>query len=126
MEIKPAVKALSALAQESRLEVFRLLVRAVPEGLAAGRIAEDLGIVPATMSFHLSQLANAGLVVDRREGRSIIYSIDVEAMRSLLSFLTEDCCQGRPELCAPEKACIQVTRKREKAPRAGRRRKQKA
>ena len=123
MEIKQAVKALSALAQDSRLEVFRLLVRAGPGGLAAGRIAEDLGIAPATMSFHLSQLANAGLIVDRRDGRSIIYSLNVKGMRELLAFLMEDCCQGRPELCASQKACAKAIRKRAGT---GRRRKQNA
>ena len=125
MEIKQAVKALSALAQDSRLEVFRLLVRAGSGGLAAGRIAEDLGVAPATMSFHLSQLTNAGLIVDRRDGRSIIYSLNVEGMRSLLSFLTEDCCQGRPEFCASEKPCAQSTNRLGRARRTGVRRKQK-
>jgi len=110
MELKQAVKSLSALAQESRLEIFRLLVRAGPSGLAAGRISEDAGIVPATLSFHLSQLANAGLIVDRRAGRSVIYSLDVEAMRSLLEFLTEDCCQGRPELCCSKKPARRTNR----------------
>jgi len=99
MEIKQAVQALSALAQESRLAVFRLLVRAGSEGLPAGEIAEELLIVPATLSFHLNQLAHAGLVVDRREGRSIIYSMHVENVRNLLAYLMEDCCQGRADLC---------------------------
>jgi DNA-binding transcriptional ArsR family regulator len=110
MEIKQAVQALSALAQESRLDVFRLLVRAGPEGMPAGQIAEDLEIPPATLSFHLSQLSNAGLIQDRREGRSVIYSLDVAGMSNLMEYLTEDCCQGRPELCGSEKACCGPTR----------------
>lgn len=99
MKEKQAVKALAALAQESRLKTFRLLVRAGTDGLPAGRIAERLDVPPATLSFHLKELANAGLVTDRREGRSIIYSLNIERMRGLLSFLMADCCQGRPELC---------------------------
>lgn len=99
MEQKNAVTALAALAQESRLSVFRLLVGAGPSGTAAGAIAERLGIAPATLSFHLSQLSHAGLVVARREGRSIIYSPDIAAMKALMAFLLHDCCGGRPELC---------------------------
>lgn len=102
MELMKAVKCLSALAQESRLSVFRLLARQGSEGLPAGEIAEQLEVPPATMSFHLKELANASLLQFRREGRSIIYSLDVEMMRSLLGFLIEDCCQGRPELCQPD------------------------
>ena len=90
MEIKEAVLALSALAQDSRLAVFRLLVQAGPEGVAAGAIAEDLGIPPATLSFHLSQLTQAGLSETRREGRSIIYALRVEGIRTLLGFLTKE------------------------------------
>jgi DNA-binding transcriptional ArsR family regulator len=85
--------ALGALAQESRLEVFRLLVRQGPEGMAAGQVAEALGIPPATLSFHLAQLGHAGLVRSRREGRRIIYSADFAGMQELLAFLTEKCCQ---------------------------------
>ena len=102
MKITQVVKALSALAQESRLEVFRLLVGAGLEGLPAGQIAEQLEIPPATMSFHLKELTNAGLVNQRRDGRSIIYALNVEAMRSLFGYLMEECCQGRPELCQPD------------------------
>ena len=101
MDISTAVKALGALSQESRLEAFRLLVRSGSEGMAAGEIARRLRIPHNTMSSHLSILANAGLIGSRREGRSIIYSIDFTGTRELLSFLMEDCCQGRPELCAP-------------------------
>lgn len=101
MEIKSAIDALAALAQESRLAVFRLLVREGPDGLAAGSIAELLGIPAPTLSFHLGQLSAAGLVVSRRDGRSIIYAANFAGMRELLAFLVDDCCQGRPELCAP-------------------------
>lgn len=101
MEEKQAIQALAALAQESRLRVFRLLVRSGTRGLSAGRIAEVLGIAAATLSFHLKELVRASLIVDRRNGRSIIYSLNVAGMRSLLAFLAEDCCEGRPELCQP-------------------------
>jgi len=101
METADAVKRLSALAQDSRLEVFRLLVKAGPDGLAAGDIARTLDTAPNTMSAQLLILSNAGLVRARRDGRSIIYSVDFEAMSALLIFLTEDCCAGRAEICAP-------------------------
>jgi ArsR family transcriptional regulator, arsenate/arsenite/antimonite-responsive transcriptional repressor len=101
MEIKQAVKALTALAQESRLGVFRLLVPAGSAGLPAGEIAEKLGIPSATLTFHLKELSNSGLVESRREGRSIIYSLRCDAMRGLLTFLARDCCKGQPELCGP-------------------------
>jgi ArsR family transcriptional regulator, arsenate/arsenite/antimonite-responsive transcriptional repressor len=106
MEINQAVRALAALAQESRLETFRLLVRAGTEGLPAGKIAEDLGVPPATLSFHLKELANAGLIEQRRDGRSIINTLNVKGMQSLLAFLVEDCCQGQPHLCEPAFALI--------------------
>lgn len=99
MEQKNAIAALAALAQDSRLAVFRLLVRSGPDGLPAGEIAQALGVQPATLSFHLSQLANAGLVESRRAGRSIIYSADVAVMKGLMGFLLHDCCDGHPELC---------------------------
>jgi ArsR family transcriptional regulator len=101
MEPVAAVKRLSALAQDSRLEVFRLLVKAGREGVAAGEIARTLDITPNTLSAQLNVLANAGLVMSRREGRSIIYAAHYEAMSDLLLYLMEDCCQGRPEVCAP-------------------------
>jgi DNA-binding transcriptional ArsR family regulator len=101
MELTGAIKRLSALAQESRLEVFRLLVKAGPEGKAAGEIARNLGIAANTLSAQLLLLSNAGLVKARRDGRSIIYAINYEAMRDLLVYLTEDCCGGRTEICAP-------------------------
>lgn len=99
METEAAVKTLGALAQDTRLSIFRALVRAhSPKqgegGLAAGDISEALGVAPATLSFHLKELANAGLVTARREGRSIIYMADIEAMRALTGFLLKDCCRG--------------------------------
>lgn len=101
MKTSQAVIALSALAQESRLEVFRLLVRIGPDGLPAGQIAERLKIPPATLSFHLKELSHAGLVESRKEGRLVIYAINTKGINCLMGFLMEDCCQGRPELCAP-------------------------
>jgi ArsR family transcriptional regulator len=101
METTDAVKRLSALAQESRLEVFRLLVKAGPEGKAAGDIARGLGIPANTLSAQLLILSNAGLVRAHRDGRSIIYAVNYPAMSDLLIFLTEDCCGGRTEICVP-------------------------
>lgn len=101
MEMKDAIQALGALAQESRLKVFRLLVGQGPDGMAAGDIARELDIPASTLSAHLSVLSNAGLVSSTRHSRSIVYVIDVDATRRLLGFLLEDCCQGRPELCTP-------------------------
>ena len=94
IDAKQAVTALSALAQESRLDVFRLLVRQGPSGLAAGAIAEHLAIAPATLSFHLAQLSHAGLVKSRRESRSIIYTTAYDHMQALMQFLSENCCEG--------------------------------
>ena len=88
------MQTLSALAQESRLAIFRLLVQAGPEGLAAGAIGEKLGLPPATLSFHLAGLTRAGLAQSRQEGRFVIYSADYAAMNALVGFLTENCCQG--------------------------------
>jgi ArsR family transcriptional regulator len=101
MEIEIAIKRLSAIAQESRLLVFRLLVKAGPDGMAAGDVARALSVPANTLSAQLLVLSNAGLVRARRDGRSIIYAINFEAMRDLLVFLTEDCCGGRAEMCAP-------------------------
>src|SRR5580698_7538087 len=106
METTDAVKRLSALAQDARLEVFRLLVKAGPEGLAAGKIARALDTAANTLSAQLLLLANAGLIRARREGRSIIYSVDFPAMSDLMIFLTEDCCGGRSEICAPLAAVV--------------------
>jgi DNA-binding transcriptional ArsR family regulator len=101
MESPAAVSALAALAHPARLEVFRLLVRAGHEGLAAGEIARATGSLPNTLSANLNILAGAGLVAPRRDGRSIIYTAGYERMRELLAFLMEDCCAGKPEICAP-------------------------
>jgi ArsR family transcriptional regulator, arsenate/arsenite/antimonite-responsive transcriptional repressor len=94
METTQAVQALSALAQESRLAIFRLLVQAGPAGLAAGAIGEKLDLPPATLSFHLAGLTRAGLAQSRQDGRFVIYSADYENMNRLLAFLTENCCSG--------------------------------
>ena len=101
MKKSNVIAALASLAQESRLDVFRLLVQKGPAGLAAGEIGERLGLPSPTLSFHLNQLRFAGLVSSRRASRSIIYSANFKAMDSLLRYLTENCCGGRPELCAP-------------------------
>ena len=95
------IGALGALAQETRLDIFRLLVQKGPEGMPAGDIGARLGQPSPTMSFHLNQLRFAGLVSSRRESRSIIYTANFKAMSDLLGYLTENCCGGRPELCAP-------------------------
>lgn len=105
MEIENAVAALGGLAQETRLQAFRLLVQAGPEGLPAGRIGEALGLPGATLSFHLANLKQAGLVRARRAGRSLIYSADFEAMGRLIEYLLEDCCGGRACLPAGSTAC---------------------
>ncbi len=99
MEKPDAIAALAALAQDSRLNVFRLLVQAGTDGLPAGQIAERLGMPPNSLSFHLNQLRHAGLVTFRRESRSLIYAAEYAAMNDLLAYLTENCCQGDAESC---------------------------
>ena len=99
MQESQAVSALSALAHQHRLRIFRLLVLAGPSGVPAGTIAEEVGISPTSTSFHLKELDRAGLVTATREGRFIRYAVHVEGMRQVLAYLTEDCCQGQPELC---------------------------
>ena len=101
MEAELAVEAFGALAQETRLAVFRLLVEAGAEGMPAGDIARHLGTPHNTMSSHLAVLARAGLVASRRESRSIIYAADYGGIRALIAFMVQDCCKGRPEACAP-------------------------
>lgn len=96
-----AVKALGALAQATRLDVFRLLVKAGPAGMAAGKVGEMLDVPPATLSFHLKELAQAGLVEARQENRFIYYSADFERMNGLLSFLTQNCCEGSGACAVP-------------------------
>lgn len=109
MESSTAVTHLSALAQESRLSVFRLLVQAGAEGMSAGDLAAKLALPNPTLSFHLSQLKGAGLVQCRRESRSLIYTANYAAMNELLAFLTDNCCGGQPQLCAPV-ACAPQTK----------------
>jgi DNA-binding transcriptional ArsR family regulator len=101
MDIETTVKRLSALAHDKRLAIFRRLVRKGPEGMAAGDLARALDIANNTLSANLLILSNAGLIGARRDGRSIIYSVRFEAMRDLLVYLTQDCCEGSPEVCAP-------------------------
>ena len=121
METSNAVTALAALAQENRLDIFRLLVQAGPEGLAAGQVAEKLGLAPNTLTFHFDRLRFAGLVTVRRDGRSMIYAARYEAMNELVSFLTENCCQGAPDKCAPAALCKPTGVRHEAVSRARRR-----
>jgi ArsR family transcriptional regulator len=99
MEIKTAVTALGALAQETRLAIFRLLIEAGPEGVAAGQIGEKLEVPGATLSFHLKELARAGLVSSRAEKQFIYYAVDFERMAELMTYLTQNCCKGMPQAC---------------------------
>ena len=104
-----------ALAQETRLRIFRLLVPAGEVGIPAGEIAQRLEIPPTTLTFHLKELVNAGLVQSRREGRSIIYSLKCGGMQRLLTFLAKDCCHGHPELCVPLESFAKLPRTRNNA-----------
>jgi len=104
MKLLSAVRALSALAQEARLTVFRLLVASGDEGKCAGEIAEELGILKPTLSFHLKELSHAQLIVAERFGRRIRYRANNPAIRQLMGYLMEECCGGRPELCFPRPA----------------------
>src|ERR1700761_5813039 len=113
MEKRDAVTALAALAQDNRLDVFRLLVQAGPDGMTAGAIAEALDLPPNTLTFHFDRLRMAGRATVRRDGRSMIYAAQFETMNSLLGFLTENCCGGAS--CAPVASCKPV-RKRTKIP----------
>jgi DNA-binding transcriptional ArsR family regulator len=103
MELQTAVKALTAMAQETRLSIFRILVQTGKTGLSAGEIAKTLSIPNATLSFHLKELANAGLITARQESRFIYYAANFTAMNELLGFLTENCCAGKP--CGSEEMC---------------------
>src|SRR5216684_2118437 len=105
MEKIDALRALAALAQDNRLDVFRLLVQAGPEGLPAGEIAQALALAPNTLTFHFDRLRAAGLVTVRRSGRSMIYAARYETMNALLGYLTENCCGGVPRKCAPTMHC---------------------
>lgn len=100
MNTQMAIEAMSALAQEHRMNVFRLLVKEGPAGLSAGVIASRLDISPSSLSFHIAQLERAGLVSSRRDARHINYAVHIAGMRALLDFLTDDCCNGEPELCS--------------------------
>src|SRR6476660_7746812 len=102
MEKTDAIAALAALAQDNRLDVFRLLVEAGPDGMPAGGVASALDLAPNTLTFHFDRLRVVGLVTVRREGRSMIYAARFETMNALVAYLTENCCAGMPELCAPE------------------------
>lgn len=115
MDSKHAVTALAALAQESRLAVYRLLVQHGPAGLAASAIAERLGIAPPTLSFHLKALSHAGLVEARQDGRFVYYSARYESMRALLAFLTENCCDGEACEVTPAEAPLVHATRRESA-----------
>jgi len=99
METKNATDAFAALAHSQRLAVFRMLIHTGPNGLVAGDIAQRLETPPSSLSFHLGLLERAGLIRSRRESRHVIYAADIEGTRRLLSYLTEDCCGGRPEIC---------------------------
>ena len=114
MERSHAIAALAALAQEHRLETYRLLVQAGPEGISAGQVAAAIGLPPNTLTFHFDRLRQAGLVTVRRDGRSMIYAARFETMNSLLGYLTENCCQGNADTCAPV-ACKPTRSKRRTA-----------
>jgi DNA-binding transcriptional ArsR family regulator len=101
MDERQALDGFAALSQETRLRIVRRLVRAGPKGMAAGAIAESMGVSPSNMSFHLKELERSGMIAARREARSIIYTADYDALRGLIEFLMKDCCGGRPEICAP-------------------------
>lgn len=118
MDIQDAVTALAALAQETRLAVYRALVQAGPEGLAAGRIADSLAVPAATLSFHLKELGNAGLITSRQSGRYVIYSANYDEMNALLGYLTEHCCAASGGDClavADRPAATHCTPARKKA-----------
>jgi DNA-binding transcriptional ArsR family regulator len=107
MQSDIAVRALGALAQEHRLAAFRLLVQAGAAGMPAGQLADRLGVAPSSLSFHLAQLTNAGLIQQQRQGRSLIYSANYAAMGGLMAFLTENCCSGVAP-CAPDNRCSPI------------------
>ena len=113
MEKSNAVAALAALAQDNRLDVYRLLVQAGPEGLPAGQVAAALDLAPNTLTFHFDRLRAAGLVTVRRDGRSMIYAAQYDTMNALLGYLTDHCCKGAPAACAPAR-CKPAKSKRAK------------
>lgn len=101
-----ALSAFAALSQQCRLRLVRLLVKAGPDGMAAGALGRELGLSSSNLSFHLKELEHAALIVSRRESRSVIYSAAYPALSALIAFLMKDCCQGRPEVCAPAAAAL--------------------
>ncbi len=103
MDMKDAVKALAAIAHESRLTVYRLLVQAGPAGLPAGHLAEKTGIPPSSLSFHLKELVHAGLLTSRQDGRFVIYAAQYDTMSDLLGYLTDNCCGGEPCASVPKR-----------------------
>jgi ArsR family transcriptional regulator len=117
MKKPDVVAALAALAQDNRLDVFRLLVEAGPEGMPAGAVATALNLAPNTLTFHFDRLRTAGLVTVRRDGRSMIYAARYDTMNALLGYLTENCCQGRAEECRPleSQRSKRLTRRKEYA-----------
>ena len=121
METKSAVASLAALAQETRLSVFRLLIEAGPEGIPAGTVGEALEVPAATLSFHLKELSRAGLITFRQEGRFVYYAANFEHMAALMGFLTQNCCRGMPQACltvmetALGRCCAPVQSKRKRS-----------
>ena len=117
MEKSDALAALAALAQDHRLETYRLLVQAGPEGMPAGEVAAAIGLPPNTLTFHFDRLRQAGLVTVRRDGRSMIYAARYDTMNNLLGYLSENCCRGSRQACvAPVEACNPTRRKRARVP----------
>jgi DNA-binding transcriptional ArsR family regulator len=116
MKKHQALAALAALAQDNRLDVFRLLVEAGQEGMPAGAVADALKLAPNTLTFHFDRLREAGLVTVRRDGRSMIYAARYDTMNALLDYLTENCCRGQADQCAPASSTRPATRIRKKEP----------
>ncbi len=114
MEIQSAVSAFQALAHDTRLRAFRLIVGAGLEGIAAGEIARALDVPPSTLSTHLALLEHAGLVASRRDQRSILYAAESEGIAAIVDFLTRDCCRGRPELCGFAPSAVRIQRAKRK------------
>ena len=118
MNRSQALLGFAALSQDTRLGIVRLLVKAGPDGISAGEVADEMGVSASNLSFHLKDLQHAGLIEARREARSIIYSADYGALRGLIGFLMKDCCGGRPEICAPviaDPACCIPAKSRKRA-----------
>ena len=115
MNRSQALNGFAALSQDTRLSIVRLLVRAGPDGIPAGEVAEEVGVSASNVSFHLKELERAALIDARREARSILYSANTGTLRDLIGFLMKDCCGGRPEICAPvlaDPCCVPAKRKR--------------